>query len=187
MINDEGDDPGGYDLIEHDIKSLYSRVHFAPDGSQCRDTGRIEQGKGEEAERGQRGKDALQRCTWYIAVAAQQDRQCTDDYFFGSEAGDKRCCCPPVAETERCEEGGDKAADTGQHAVFWIIDHIEAAVKTLQQPDDDTGNEDDSKGFIQEVLGFAPHVQNDVTGRGQTVSWQFHNKGYGLAVINEGF
>ena len=148
MIDDKGDDPRGDYLVGHDIKCLRCRIHFASDCGQCCYAWRIKQGKGKEAERRQRCKNALQRCTRYIAVAAHQNRQRTDNYFFGRKAGNKRRCGTPVSKTKRGKEGSNKTAYTGQHTVFGIVYHIESGVKALQQPDDDAGNEDNSKGFV---------------------------------------
>lgn len=93
----------------------------------------------------------------------------------------------PVSEAQRCEEGGDKTADAGQHTVFGIFDHIEAGIEALQQPNDDAGHKDNGKGFVEEVFSLAPHMQHDVAGGGQSVGGQLHHEGYGLAVIDEGF
>lgn len=170
--------PGHNKLIAHKAERAGIRVQLATDGSQRCDAGRIEQAEHQEGVGGERRKEACQiRRT---AAADCEHGKRTDDNLFSGDTTDERGCCLPAAEAERRKNRRCQLADGGDNAVGGIY-HVKADVKVLQEPDDDADEEDNREGLMQKVLGFFPHMHDDVARRRQTVGRQLHDEGNRLA------
>lgn len=158
--------PGHNKLIAHKAERAGIRVQLAADGSQRCYAGRIEQAEHQEGVGGERRKEACQiRRT---AAADCKHGKRTDDNLLGGNAADKRGCCLPAAEAERCENRRCQFADGGYNAVGSVY-HVKAYIKVLQEPDDDADEENNREGLMQKILGLFPHMHDDVARRRQTV------------------
>ena len=83
------------------------------------DTGRIEQAENQKGNRGRYRQDFGETCP------AEKDLECRYHALLGHKAGDQGCGDPPVAQSQRCEQGRDHAGNGRQDAVSGILDDAE--------------------------------------------------------------
>ena len=168
-------------MTDHHHQGLPFGAQLPADGGDRCHAGGVEQAESQEAGGGGGGEQQMQGVSQLVGADPQNDTEGADHRFLGGEAGDQGGDHPPVSEAQGGKQGSYQTAQGCQNAGCAVRHHVEFQVKGLEEPDDDSGHENDGERPGEEVLRLFPHQQEHALGGGQPVVGKLHDKGDGIA------
>ena len=170
-------------LVCSSEQSFFHRTKFSLGSSKSSYTRHIQNGESKEAEctqwREHLGQHRAQLC---VTGSSGQDGEGADNRLFCSKSSDKSGGCTPIIKSNWCKSRSNDRANRSENAVCTVSDHVQSPVETLQEPDNDGGNKDDGKRFVQEVFSFFPHMEQNAFSIRQTISRKLHDEWNGISL-----
>ena len=169
-------------MVKDHTDGAFYTAEFIAHRVDCRNAWGVKQRKNEERKRRKWGKDFGKRCSKASGVCSHQHSEGADDGFLRGKSGKQSCGSAPVGKTKRSKNRRNKAANSGEHTLFTIRNHIKPHIKRLKKPDNDGRRKNYGKRAHQKIFCLIPNKEKNGFHAWHTVIRKFHNEWHRVTV-----